>query len=285
MTLSSTMIDETWTEFVATKRTALRDELILHYMPLVRFVVSRLGIPPTSMLEAEDLVSYGTIGLMNAIDRYDPMRGVRFEAFATSRIRGAVIDQLRALNWLPRSAVSRVKQVETALATLEQRLGRQAQEDEAAKELGVTIERYRHMVVEAGLSMLSLDAPLSMFGQDDELMTLRDLLEDQTTPGPSERAEQKELLTLLHHSLDHLPEREQLLLSLYYVEELTMKEISRVMNVSESRVCQLHAQALVRLRTQFANPNDVQGKPKKLKTTVPSVSKGVGKQRSGKVAS
>jgi len=136
MTLSSMMIDEMWAEFVATKRVVLRDELILHYMPLVRFVVSRLGIPPTSMLEAEDLVSYGTIGLMNAIDRYDPTRGVRFEAFATARIRGAVIDQLRALNWRPRSAVSRVKQVETALAALEQRLGRQAKEDEAAKELG-----------------------------------------------------------------------------------------------------------------------------------------------------
>ena len=285
MTLSSTMIDETWTEFVATKRTVLRDELILHYMPLVRFVVGRLGIPPTSMLEAEDLVSYGTIGLMNAIDRYDPMRGVRFEAFATSRIRAAVIDQLRALNWLPRSAVSRVKQVETALATLEQRLGRQAKEDEAAKELGVTIERYRHMVVEAGLSILSLDAPLSTFGQDDEVMTLRDLLEDQSTPEPSEMTEQKELLTMLYHSLEHLPEREQLLLSLYYVEELTMKEISRVMDVSESRVCQLHAQALVRLRTLFAHSDDAQVKPKKLKTTVASASKGAGKQRSGKVAS
>ncbi len=284
MTLSSTAIDNTWIDFVATKRSALRDELILHYIPLVRFVVSRLGIPPTSMLEAEDLVSYGTIGLMNAIDRYDPMRGVRFEAFATARIRGAVIDQLRTLNWLPRSAVSRVKQVETTLATLEQRLGRQAKEDEAAKELGVTVERYRHMVVEAGISMLSLDAPLSTFGQDDELMTLRDLLEDQTTPGPSEKTEQKETLTWLSQSLDQLPEREQILLSLYYVEELTMKEISRVMDVSESRVCQLHTQALLRLRTLFAEPG-TQSKPKKLKTTVASMSKGAVKQHSGKVAS
>ncbi len=284
MTLTSTSIDTTWADFVATKRTTLRDELILHYIPLVRFVVSRLGIPPTSMLEAEDLVSYGTIGLMNAIDRYDPMRGVRFEAFATARIRGAVIDQLRTLNWLPRSAVSRVKQVETTLATLEQRLGRQAKEDEAAKELGVTIERYRHMVVEAGLSMLSLDAPLSTFGQDDEMMTLRDLLEDQTTPGPSEMTEQKEMLTLLSQSLGQLPEREQILLSLYYVEELTMKEISRVMDVSESRVCQLHAQALVRLRTLFTEP-EAHGKPKQLKAKVTSLSKGAVKQRPGKVAS
>ncbi len=265
MALSNMTINETWTEFVATKRRTLRDELVTHYMPLVRFVVSRLGIPPTSMLEAEDLVSYGAIGLINAVDRYDPARGVRFEAFATARIRGAVIDQLRTLNWLPRSAVSRVKQVEVALATLEQRLGRPAKEDEAARELGVTTERYRHMLVEAGLSILSLDAPLSMYGQDDELLTLGELLEDYSTPGPADATEKKELLTMLSQALHHLPEREQLLLSLYYVEELTMKEISRVMDVSESRVCQLHMQALVRLRTLFANA-DTEGKPKKLKT-------------------
>ncbi len=284
MTLSRIEIEDTWEDFVGTKSTAAREELILHYMPLVRFVVSRLGIPPTSMLEAEDLVSYGTIGLMNAIDRYDPLRGVRFEAFATSRIRGAVIDQLRTLNWLPRSAVSRVKQVETTLATLEQRLGRYAQEDEAAKELGVTVERYRHMVVEAGLSLLSLDAPLSIFGQDDELLTLRDLLEDSANPGPSELTEQKEMSQLLGQALEHLPEREQLLLSLYYVEELTMKEISRVMDVSESRVCQLHAQALLRLRTLLTS-SDVEEKPKKLRVQVSSGSKGASKPRTRKVAS
>src|SRR5438270_8099256 len=104
----SAIIDDVWTEFVTTRRSDLRDELITEYAPLVRFVVSRLGIPPTSLTEAEDLMSYGIIGLINAVDRYDPARGVRFEAFATARIRGAVIDQLRALNWLPRSAVSRV---------------------------------------------------------------------------------------------------------------------------------------------------------------------------------
>src|SRR5439155_22872245 len=108
----SAMIDDIWTEFVATRRSQLRDELITEYAPLVRFVVGRLGIPPTSLLEADDLISYGMVGLINAVDRFDPSRGVRFEAFATSRIRGAVIDQLRVLNWLPRSAVTRVRQIE-----------------------------------------------------------------------------------------------------------------------------------------------------------------------------
>jgi RNA polymerase sigma factor for flagellar operon FliA len=241
--------DDIWAEFVKTKRQELRDELILAYTPLVRFVVSRLGIPATSMLDAEDLISYGMIGLINAVDRYDPARGVRFEAFAMSRIRGAVIDQLRVLNWLPRSAVARVRQIETALATLEQRLGRPAKEQEAAAEVGVSTQRYRQMLLEVGIVVLSLDAPLGSLTQDDEVASLGDLLEDARSPGPQEQVERTELMDALIDAIDRLPEREQLLLSLYYHEELTMKEISSLMGVSESRICQLHMQAVLRLRT------------------------------------
>ncbi len=155
----SAMIDEIWNEFITTRRRELRDELITQYSPLVRYVVGRLGIPQTSLLDADDLVSYGIIGLINAIDRFDPTRGVRFEAFATARIRGAVIDQLRVLNWLPRSAVARIRQVEAALAELEQRLGRPAKEQEAATEIGVSIQRYRQMLLEMGIVVLSLECP------------------------------------------------------------------------------------------------------------------------------
>lgn len=245
-------IDDIWTEFVATRSAILRDELIVEYTPLVRFVVGRLGIPSTSMLEPEDLVSYGMIGLINAIDRFDPARGVRFEAFATTRIRGAVIDQLRVLNWLPRSAVTRLRQIETVLATLEQRLGRPAKEEEAAKELGVSTERYRQLIVEIGVTVLSLDAPLSSLVRDEEILTLGDIIVDQRMPGPAEQVEQQELLQHLTQALDRLPQRERLLLSLYYHEELTMKEISRVMSISESRVCQLHMQAIMRLRAALS---------------------------------
>lgn len=246
---TSAITGDLWTEFVATRQQKLRDELIMRYASLVRFVVGRLGIPATSMLEAEDLVSYGMIGLINAVDRYDPARGVRFETFATARIRGAVIDQLRSLNWLPRSAVARVRQVEAALAEVEQRLGRPAKDEEVAQEIGVPLERYRQMLLEVGVSVLSLDAPLGLFTLDDEVTTLSDLLEDQSAPGPSDEAEQRELRLLLAVALNRLPERERVLLSLYYEEQLTMKEISRVMEVSESRICQLHTQAIMRLRT------------------------------------
>src|SRR5437588_4222568 len=213
MSISAT-VGDIWAEFVTTRRPELRDRLIIEYAPLVRFVVGRLGIPPTSMLEADDLISYGMIGLITAVDRFDPSRGVRFEAFASSRIRGAVIDQLRALNWLPRSAVTRVRQIENTLSILEQRLGRPAKEEEAATELGVSIERYRQMLLEAGMVILSLDAPLGALRQDDEIVSLADLLEDQSTSGPEEQVEQHEMINLLSAALDCLPEREHLLLSL-----------------------------------------------------------------------
>jgi RNA polymerase sigma factor for flagellar operon FliA len=237
--------------YVQTREEALREQLIMHYVHLVRFVVGRLGIPSTSTLDAEDLMSYGLIGLINAIDRFEPDRGIKFEAYATTRIRGAVIDQLRALNWMPRSAVTRSRQLERMLAELEQRLGRPAQEDEIAAEVGVSIERYRHMLVEAGTSILSLDAPLAPLRQDDDTSSLAELLEDPTAPSPSEEAERNEQHSQLTQAIQRLPPRERLLLSLYYEEELTMKEISQVMHVSESRVCQLHAQAVLRLRSFF----------------------------------
>jgi RNA polymerase sigma factor FliA len=241
-----------WTEFALTRRPELRERLITSYIPLVRFVVSRLGIPSTSLLEADDLVSYGIIGLINAIDRFDPSRGVRFEAFAAVRIRGAVIDQLRALNWLPRSAMSRIRQVESALATLEQRLGRPAREEEAAAAVGVSTSRYRQMLLDVSMTVMSLDAPLSLLMQDEYVASLRDVLEDHETLGPADEVEQRELLAALSTAIDHLPERERHLLSLYYHEELTMREISKMMGVSESRVCQLHMQAVSRLRSAMS---------------------------------
>ena len=246
---ATAMVGDIWTEFAATRRSELRDQLITTYVPLVRFVVGRLGIPATSLLEADDLVSYGIIGLINAIDRFDPSRGIRFEAFAATRIRGAVIDQLRALNWLPRSAMTRVRQIESALATLKQRLGRPAKEEEAAAELGISINRYRQMLFEVGITVMSLDAPIGSLIQDDGVASLGDLLEDRDVLGPPEEVEQRELVASLSAAIDHLPEREKLLLSLYYHEELTMKEISKMMRVSESRVCQLHIQAVLRLRS------------------------------------
>jgi RNA polymerase sigma factor for flagellar operon FliA len=247
MSVSAT-IGDIWARFAATRDPVLRDKLITTYAPLVRFVVSRLGIPPSCLLDADDLLSCGTIGLINAVDRYDPARGSRFESFASARIRGAVIDHLRSLNWLPRTAMARIRQIEYAIANLEQRLGRPPVEEEIAAEAHVSPARYRQMLQEAGTIVLSLDAPLGPLAQEEGLTSLADLLEDERSPEPDAQVEMQELIALLRVALDGLPERERLLLALYYREELTMKEISKIMNVSESRVCQLRIQAILRLR-------------------------------------
>jgi len=243
--------DAVWKYFVSTRDAEARDRLIMRYVHLVRFVVGRLGIPTTSTLDPDDLLSYGVIGLINSIDRFEPERGIKFEAYASARIRGAVIDQLRALNWMPRSAVTRSRQLERIMADLEQRLGRPAHEDEVAAECGITVDRYRQMLMDSGTSILSLDAPLTAMRLDDDTSSLGELLEDAASPSPSEEVERQEQQEQLTQALLRLPPRERLLLSLYYEEELTMKEISQVMHVSESRVCQLHAQAVLRLRAQF----------------------------------
>lgn len=250
MSVSAT-IDDVWSEFVATRRPDLREALMVNYVPLVRYVVGRLNIPSTTMWEQDDLISYGIAGLINAIDRFEPERGIRFEAFAIPRIRGAVIDQLRALNWLPRSVVARVRQMEKALAALEQELGRPATEEEITADLQISTGRYRQTLQEADSLILSLDAPLSPLPSEDGIATLSDLLEDVERPGPAEQVEQEELVKLLNQAIDQLPPRERLLLALYYQEELTMKEISKVLEVSESRVCQLHMQAVLRLRSML----------------------------------
>ena len=247
----SATINDVWARFAATRDPELRAELITTYTPLVRFVVGRLGIPPSCILDADDLLSCGTIGLITAVDRFDPTRGSRFESFASTRIRGAVIDHLRSLNWLPRTAMARIRQMEYAIANLEQRLGRPPREEEIAAEANISTSRYRQMLQEAGTIVLSLDAPLGPLTQDEGPVSLADLLEDERSPEPDEQVEAQELMALLHGALTELPERERMLLALYYREELTMKEISKIMNVSESRVCQLHIQAILRLRNSL----------------------------------
>ena len=232
-----------WTAFITMRHEALREMLIEIYIPLVRFVVGRLGIPPTSLLELDDLMSYGMIGLINAIDRFNLAQGVPFEAFATPRIRGAMIDHLRSLNWQPRATASRVHQVEAALASVEQKMGRPATEEEVASELGVSVERYRQVLLDASTTVL----PIGSF-QSEEMAPFKDLLEDGDTLGSAEEADPQEPIITLSTAIEQLPEHEQLLLALYYQEELTMKEISKIMRISESRVCQLHMQAIMRLR-------------------------------------
>ena len=229
----------------------LREQLILKYLHLVRYVVSRLPITLPISIATEDLISYGTMGLMEAVERFDPDRGLKFETYAVTRIRGSIIDQLRFQDWIPRGVRKRSRDLVEAMQRLEEQLGRAPNDVELAAELGVTLQKVRTMMAETQNMVLSLD---DSYGSDPSgsNMTLLDMVEDKNSPDPQGEFEANELRKRLAEAIASLPEREKLLIALYYHENMTLKEIGEVICVSESRVCQLHAQAILRLRGKLS---------------------------------
>lgn len=241
-----------WPRYAHTRDPRLRETLILAYTPLVKYVVDRLAISLPAVLDSDDLISYGIIGLIDAVERFDPDRGFKFETFAIPRIRGTIIDQLRALDWLPRSARQRAKEIERGIQDLRGTLGRMPTDEEVAAHLNMDLDRYHAAVQEAATVTLSLDHVLST-DDDDSPLALADLVEDRQAASLPGQVERNELLGALIRAIEELPERDRLVIALYYHEELTMKEISRVLEISESRVCQLHARAVLKLRAALAS--------------------------------
>ncbi|MEM0952123.1 MAG: FliA/WhiG family RNA polymerase sigma factor [Cyanobacteria bacterium P01_H01_bin.74] len=228
----------------------LREQIILNYLHLVRYVVSRMPITLPSSITSEDLVSYGTMGLMEAVERFDPERGLKFETYAVTRIRGSIIDQLRFQDWVPRGVKRRSKELSQAMQELEETLGRQPTDDELASKLGVTKKRLNVILSETQNYMVSLDDSLGNDGSGSSLQVL-DMVEDKNSPDPQGEYEAEELKHNLIKAIAGLPEREKLLIALYYHENMTLKEIGEIISVSESRACQLHAQAILRLRNKL----------------------------------
>jgi len=239
-----------WDRYVTSRDADLRSELILQYSPLVKYVMGRLAISLPAIVDYEDILSFGTIGLIEAVERFDNEKGVKFETYAISRIRGAIIDALRSLDRLPRSVRQKSKESTEAILHLTTSLGREPSDQEVAESLGLTVEVYRRHLVDASWVTVSLDAMGA--SDDDEDGGGGDIgVADPDTEDFSVGMEQQELIGDLAGAIRDLPDREQLILSLYYKEELTMREVSKVLGISESRVCQLHARALSRLRTQI----------------------------------
>ena len=235
-----------WVRLRAGDRGA-RDELVVRYAPLVKYVIGRMAISLPSAMDSDDVLSAGTVGLLHAIDRFDPDQGVRFETYALQRIRGAIIDTIRSLSPLSRGAGRRARLLDETAATLAQQLGRAPTQDELARELGVDMAELGRMLLESAHVIVSLDGASS--GDDDgEMQSLRDLLHDPDEAGTDEVVEENELVERLSAAIDSLPPRDRLVLNLYYHEELTLKEISRVIEVSESRVSQIHTAAVMKLR-------------------------------------
>jgi RNA polymerase sigma factor FliA len=240
-----------WREYKAHGGSDMRERLILHYAPLVKFVAGRVGagLPPS--IEQCDLVSYGILGLIDAIDRFDPDLGFKFETFVVSRIRGAIIDELRSLDWAPRSVRSKHREIESAASKLENELRRSPDETEMAAELGVTENRLAKSRREVNLvGVRALDELLA----GSELGTGATLADTIAGGGhdPVEEFESQETSFLLADAINRMPDRERLVLALYYYESLTLAQIGKALGVTESRVCQIHRKSIAALRTEMA---------------------------------
>jgi RNA polymerase sigma factor for flagellar operon FliA len=240
-----------WLEYRRTNDKALRDRLILTYAPLVKYVAGRLGSGLPAHVDEGDLASYGLLGLISAIDRYDPDRDIKFETYAIARIRGAIIDELRALDWVPRSVRSRARQIERAIGELEAKLGRAPTDEEIAAKVGITVEELEESLTDiARSSIAALDELWSVSNEGDQV-SLLDTIEDPGSVRPADALDETEVREALADAISRLPEREKLVVTLYYYEELTLREIGEVLGVTESRVSQLHTKAVLRLKSRI----------------------------------
>ncbi len=242
-----------WLDYTKTKDKHLRDRLILTYAPLVKYVAGRVGSGLPAHVDEEDLVSYGLLGLMSAIDRFDPTRDIKFETFAIARIKGAIIDELRSLDWVPRSVRSRAREIERAMAELEKTLHRAPTDEEIATKLGITEDELDDSLTDISRSSIAaLDELWTISGSSGDQVSLIDTIEDTSGPEPQAALAQTELREALGEAIARLPEREKLVVTLYYYEELTLREIGDVLGVTESRVSQLHTKAILRLKARLA---------------------------------
>jgi RNA polymerase sigma factor for flagellar operon FliA len=241
-------VDELWWKYAATRDHAVRDQLIVHYAPLVKFVASRLAAGLPQNVEQADLVSYGIFGLIDAIDRFDPERGNKFETYAMQRIKGAILDELRSYDWVPRSVRAKARSIEKALAKLESELGRTPTEVELAGELTLELPQLQAMLTQiSGVGLIALDEMLTGSGDRNESVALVDTIPD-AGDGPVGLYETKEMKQLLAAGINGMGDREKLVLVLYYFEHFTLAEIGKVLGVTESRVCQIHTKAVMQLR-------------------------------------
>jgi len=229
-----------------------RERLVVAYSPMVKFVAGRLGAGLPSHVEDADLISYGLVGLIGAIERFEPERGIKFETFAMTRIRGAIIDELRSLDWVPRSVRSRAREIETAQAKLEHELQRAPTESELASKLNLTEEELQSALLEiANSSVYALDELWTVSDSSGDQVSLLDTIADDSAADPQEALASTEVKDLLTEAIGGLPEREQLVVALYYYENLTLREIGEVLGVTESRVSQLHTKAVMRLKSSL----------------------------------
>ena len=247
---STVELDDVWARYKGTPTQDDRDQLIVYYAPLVKFVASRIAAGLPQNVDQADLVSYGMFGLIDAITKFDPGLGFKFETYAISRIKGAVLDELRSIDWVPRSVRAKAKSVERAMSKLESELHRAPTDEEIAEELDLSMAQLTTLYNQiSSLGIVALDEMLSFGGGDN--VTLGDTLADRHE-GPGGVYERVEMRQMLAEAINKMSEREKIVLTLYYYENLTLAEIGDVLGVTESRVCQIHTKAVLHLRSRLS---------------------------------
>ncbi len=229
-----------------------RENLVIAYSPLVKYIAGKIGATLPSHVEEADLISYGLVGLISSIERFDPRRDIKFETFANARIRGAIIDELRALDWVPRSVRSKARDIERAHVKLERQLHRTPTDAELADELEMTEQEFRDALQQvSSTTLFALDELWGSNDQSGDSISLLDTIQDLDSPDPASLVDQNEMRDRVAAAVERLPEREKLVIALYYYENLTLREIGEVLSVTESRVSQLHTKAVLRLRSRI----------------------------------
>jgi RNA polymerase sigma factor for flagellar operon FliA len=251
----ATVVAGLWGDYKTSATQEARERLILHYSPLVKFVAGRVASGLPQNVEQTDLVSYGIFGLIDAIDKFDPERGFKFETYAISRIKGAIIDELRSIDWVPRSVRAKARAIERAYSRLENELKRTPDDAEVAVELGITKAELDHTLSQVSFTgLIALDELIGRgTGDGDSGTTVGDNVSD-SAHDPVESFEVDEMKHLLADMINRMPDRERLVLTLYYYESLNLAEIGQVLGVTESRVCQIHTKAILQLRARLVEP-------------------------------
>lgn len=246
-----TDVSALWAEYKSTADLDVRETLILNYSPLVKYVAGRLssGLPQT--VDTADLISYGIFGLIDAIEKFDLERGIKFETYAIARIKGAIIDELRSMDWVPRSVRAKARRIEKAYITLETKLRRIPEDTEVAEEMGISIDDLHQIFTKLSYTSIVSFEELWIGGDRDDRQNVMGSIKDDTAEDPVTLFESEEIKGILAETIEHLPERERIVITLYYYEGLTLKEIGQVLGVTESRVSQLHTKAVLRLRARL----------------------------------
>jgi RNA polymerase sigma factor for flagellar operon FliA len=245
--------DELWSLYKTKKDPAIRDAFIRQYAPLVKYVAGKVAASMPNTVEFEDLVGFGVFGLLDAIDKFDPGKHVKFKTYAVTRIRGAIFDELRTIDWVPRSVRQKTKEIEDTVVSLEAKLGRPASDHEIAGALGVSEDEFlKTMLKISSTSVLSLN-DVWYSGDDADKISIGESIESPSSMNPDSTVEREEVKRVIVAAINELPEKEKKVLVLYYYEDLTLKEIGQVLDVTESRVSQLHTKAILRLRAKLTN--------------------------------